>query len=280
MSQGTSERPMRRRELRWPGFTAAALLAAGCLGAPAWAHDSWLRPAGPGEEAGPALRLGTGNRYPRQEFGSLPEHLVQANCTDGLQVHPMSPGVPNPHYLPLRLPASEPGHPPLSCWAELHPVEVELAPAVVDVYFDDIRAGPALRERWDAMRQRGLPWRETYRKFARIDLRDDGAEDARRETARHPVGLPLEAVLLGGRPVVAGEPVTFQVLRDGQPLADLPVELVSERSRIGIWRVTDAHGLVRQALPFAGRWLLRGTQLVPEGERWRSRFVTLAFEAS
>jgi hypothetical protein len=30
--------------------------------------------------------------------------------------------------------------------------------------------------------------------------------------------------------------------------------------------------------PFGGRWLLRATLLEPDGEGWRSRFVTLAFE--
>ena len=57
---------------------------------------------------------------------------------------------------------------------------------------------------------------------------------------------------------------------------------MSERSPLGIWRETDADGLLRHTLPFAGRWLLRGTDLRLSAQRantWESRFVTLALEA-
>ena len=88
--------------------------------------------------------------------------------------------------------------------------------------------------------------------------------------------------MLGNKPIAVGEPLEFQVLRDGRPFAGFPVELVSERSALGIWRESDADGKLRHSLPFAGRWLLRGTDLRPSGERpdtWESRFVTLAIEA-
>jgi hypothetical protein len=58
------------------------------------------------------------------------------------------------------------------------------------------------------------------------------------------------------------------------------VQLVSERSRLGVWARTDAQGHVSHVLPFAGRWAMRGTLLEPEGDdRWQSRFVTLVFDA-
>jgi hypothetical protein len=69
------------------------------------------------------------------------------------------------------------------------------------------------------------------------------------------------------------------VLRDGRPLAGLAVELRSDLSPIGIWRSTDADGRVELTLPLAARWILRGTDVRPaDGDRWDSRFVTLAFE--
>jgi hypothetical protein len=65
-------------------------------------------------------------------------------------------------------------------------------------------------------------------------------------------------------------------------LPDFPVELVSERNAVGVWRHTDASGMLRHELPFGGRWLLRGTELRLSPERadtWESRFVTLAVQA-
>jgi uncharacterized GH25 family protein len=104
----------------------------------------------------------------------------------------------------------------------------------------------------------------------------------RRAAARRPAGQDLEIVVLGDQPIAVGQPLEFQVLRDGRPLAGFPVELVSERSPLGIWRQTDADGKLRHSLPFAGRWLLRGTDLRLSAQRadtWESRFVTLAIEA-
>jgi hypothetical protein len=78
-----------------------------------------------------------------------------------------------------------------------------------------------------------------------------------------------------------GDPLVFQVLRDGAPLPDFAVELRSDQHPLGIWRKTDAQGRVRIAAPIVGKWVLRGTDLrlserVPD--TWESRFVTLAFE--
>ena len=58
--------------------------------------------------------------------------------------------------------------------------------------------------------------------------------------------------MLGDNPIAVGQPLAFQVLRDGRPLAGFPVELVSERSPLGIWRETDANGMLHHTLPFAG----------------------------
>ena len=77
-----------------------------------------------------------------------------------------------------------------------------------------------------------------------------------------------------------GDTGSFQLLRDGQPLAGLAVEFRHERAPMGFWRITDAQGRVQTRLPLAGRWVLRGTDLRLSSERpdtWDSRFVTLAF---
>jgi hypothetical protein len=90
-----------------------------------------------------------------------------------------------------------------------------------------------------------------------------------------PSGLGLDVLL------ESHAPPTFRVLRDGQPLPGFAVEFRTERSRLGIWRRTDAEGRVVFAPPLDGAWVLRGIDLrlsdrVPD--TFDSRFVTLAFE--
>jgi hypothetical protein len=126
------------------------------------------------------------------------------------------------------------------------------------------------------MKARGLPWREHYTKYARIELGGTGPR------AALPLGMDVR--LDNPRtPIRAGDELTFQVLRDGAPLADLPVELVNNINPLGIWRKTDAEGRVRVAPPLAGRWLLRGVDLRVSrktADEWESWFVTLAFEVA
>jgi hypothetical protein len=267
------------RAVGWSLLTIAIGLAAG----PAGAHDSWLSPARTPALGGTALELSTGNRYPVQEFGSSASHVARAGCSDGAgPVLPLRPLREHPRWLDLRVDTNDAGESPLACWLELHAAQIELEPRLVQVYLAEIRAPAATRQAWAVLQARGLPWRESYRKFARIELADPAASPARIAAARQPVGLDLEIVVLGDQPIATGQPLAFQVLRDGRPLPGFAVELVSERSALGVWRETDGNGVLRHRLPFAGRWLLRGTDLRTSAQTpgtWESRFVTLAIEA-
>lgn len=251
----------------------AIALALACAAQLAAAHDSWFAPGAAG-----ALELATGTRYPVQDLGPPAASLVVARCRgEAGEESALAPEEGSPKLLVLRAPA-----PVLACWAELKRYEIELPPQLIRVYLDEVHASPQLRATWQRMQARGLPWREGYRKFARIELARADATAAQRAAARRPAGLDLELVVLGDAPIDAGRPLEFQLLRDGRPLAGQPVELVSERSRIGIWRDTDAEGKLRHVLPFGGRWLLRAVdlRLAPgDPDRWESRFVTLAIEA-
>ena len=258
----------------------AALCAVLCFAAGvARAHDSWLSPAG-----GSALALATGNRYPVQEIGPGAASVKRSGCGDGeSQAIPLRPTREQPRWLEMAAGATDSALPPLSCWAELQAAQIELSLQLVQVYLAEIRAPAAVRAAWADLQARGLPWRETYRKFARIELASaaDAPPDPR-AAARRPVGMDLEIVVRGDAPIAVGQPVELQVLRDGQPLPGFAVELVSERNALGVWRETDAQGILRHRLPFGGRWLLRGTDLrlsVQQPGTWESRFVTLAVEA-
>jgi hypothetical protein len=252
----------------------AALFLAASQG---WSHDSWLSPsrgaALPGQVA---LELATGNRYPVQEFGQAAAGVRQSACATAAGARlALQPIREQAQWLDLAAAVPAPGEQPLSCWLELAATEIEIQPRLVEVYFAEIRTSAANRQAWAALQARGLPWRESYRKFARIELGQDAA-------VRHPAGLDLEIVVRGDQPIAVGRPLEFQVLREGKPFPGFAVELVSERSALGVWRESDADGKLRHNLPFAGRWLLRGTDLRPSVQRpdtWESRFVTLALEA-
>jgi uncharacterized GH25 family protein len=267
------------------GTKAFALMALGLGAACVQAHDSWLSPARDPSSAGhAALELTTGSHYPLQEFSQSEASVAQSGCIDiegkRLALHPVRE---RPHWLELDAQLPRAAVAVISCWVELRTAEVDIEPRIVQVYFRDIHAPASVRAAWSDLQAREVGWHERYRKFARIELAPSGeiAPQAL-AAARRPVGLDLEIVVLGGQPLRVGEPLRFQVLRGGRPLAGLPVELRSERSPVGVWRESDADGALEYRLPFGGRWLLRATDLRPSEEApgtWSSRFVTLAIEA-
>jgi hypothetical protein len=256
----------RRRAVK--PLALALLLVSGA----AQPHDSWLAPSRDPSATETRLEFATGNRYPVQDLSPGSASLVRADCAlAGGDRVALQAAERSPKWLDLRAATGE----ARACWAETRDFEQELKPELIPVYLDEIRALRELRETWARMEARGLAWRETYRKYARIELAASGP--------RAPAALAMEIVPLGEAPIETGRTLEFQVLRDGKPLAGLPVELVSERSRIGIWRQTDGEGKLRHVLPFAGRWLLRATDLrvaAQDADRWESRFVTLAIEAA
>ena len=245
-------------------FALVALLAAG----PARAHDTWFQPLGDGG----VLALGTGTRFPVQDFAIGAEQLVQHGCRDA-----RGRAVP---LVPLRTVRSalwlQPAPAAADCWAQLQPFEIELTPAIVAVYLDEIHASAAVRAAWADQQARGLPWRERFTKHARIVRSASGA-------AALPSALGLDLLMAGEGPAQPGDTLRFQLLRDGRPLGGQALELVDADGRCGGWRHTDADGRVVFTVPAPGRWLLRGTELRPVADRpgeWDSRFVTLAFEVA
>jgi hypothetical protein len=255
----------------------ATALAAASGAAPA--HDSWLRPAAV-DDGGPVrLELTTGPRYPQAEVPVAPGSLVAPACTDGAAVQSLRAVAIGAQALTLEVSAA--ARPPLACWVELAEYGVDLTPALARVYLDDIHAPPAVQALWVERQARGVPWRERYRKFARIEVAVSGTTPAARAAARRPVGHGLELVVQGAAPLASGQLLEVQLLRDGRPLPAFPLQLVGERAPVGLWRTTDANGVVRQVLPFGGQWLLRGTDLRPaagDPDGWESRFVTLVLQ--
>lgn len=266
------------------GTWAAWLLSLACAGA--HAHDTWFElRTSPGPAA---LWLGTGDRFPVLEARVEWPHLQRHGCVPQAELSTRGAAAGRPlvavtgpagrltQAIALRLPlaaAGAEGAPPLpySCWASLVPFDIEIEPARVEVYLQEIAASAALRAAWAAEQAAGRPWRERYVKHARIELGG---------TSPVAVGMGLEAVVIGPTQPRAGEELRLQLLWAGRPLGDQPVEFVNAGSRLGIWRRTDAQGRVALVLPEPGRWMARSTLLRPPprpGERWLSDFVTLTF---
>jgi len=250
----------------------------GFMASPAWAHDTWfaLQSSAPAE---PVLALGTGTRFPLQDFAISAEHLQQIGCRQGesrVNVAALA-GAPT---LTLRATPADPA--PLSCGAQLKPMTIELAPDKIPVYLDEIHASAAVREVWSRMQSRGMAWNERYTKHARIEIAGAVAAAEAATLQARPMAMGMDVLLESGlQPTHSGDTLAFQVLRDGKPLADFAVELRSAEDREAQWFKTDAQGRVRTAAPEAGHWILRGTDLRLSAARpgtWESRFVTLAFE--
>lgn len=271
--------PIRQR--RW---LAPLLLA---LAGSAQAHDTWFAPQPPGPEGELVLALGTGERFPRQQT-ALDKDLVQAS---GCQAR--GPGAapigalqwlayqPDAVLLRTETPPS-PGI-RLSCWLQARPLAISLDDRTVKVYLDEIRALPAVRTRWAALQARGVRWQERYTKNTRIELpaAAPGAATAGLPgQAGGAPGLDLQADMPAG-PLRAGDALRVRLLRDGQPLAGLPLALRNDRSPLTLWHRSDADGWITAVLPLAARWLLSGVDLRPsttDADDWDSGFVSLHLE--
>ena len=264
---------------RLPKTALAWLLCA--LAGSAVAHDTWferLPSAKPGELR---LALGTGNRFPLHEFSVGAASLRESGCranTPAAKVAPLKTVRETPKALIVRAQAGP--NAAVTCWAQQEPFEVEIAAPIVEVYFKEINAPQPVRAAWAEMHARGVTWKERFSKHARIELPGRRAGSSPPEATRMAMDVLLES---GLGPIRPGDALQFQLLRDGQPLPGLAVELHSDQSPIGFWKQTDAQGRVSFAPPLAGQWVLRGTDLrlsttVPD--TWESRFVTLAFEVA
>jgi hypothetical protein len=249
------------------------------------AHDSWFVALPRTDRGEVVLALGTGNQFPVMDTSIPLAQLARTGCQGEGQQRPgpMRWVADRPIALVLRSARPVQAAAALTCWAQLRTIDIEIDNATVDIYLQEVNASPAVRERWQAMRARGVRWQESYTKHARIELGvPEPAAPAPPPAAPAPVvGLGLDLRLETPGPLRAGDTLRAQLLRDGQPLAGQPLELRSDLSPLGIWRQTDADGRISVTVPLAANWLLRGVELRPsetKPDAWDSRFITLAFE--
>lgn len=245
----------------------------------ALAHDTWFEAKRRTVQGDIIVALGTGNRFPVQEYPISAEQVKQHGCLQGGSAIAFAAVTNSSTALLLR--ASPVNRDPVTCWAQLIPFDIELPTDKIEIYLAEIHASQSVREAWSAIQARGLPWKERYTKHARIEFAGDAQVDPATQQAQ-PVEMGMDVILESGlQPIRAGDDLVFQVRREGVPLVDFEVELLSDRHHVSIWRKTDPHGRIRVEVPLPGRWVLRGTDLrlsQTHPDTWESRFVTLAFD--
>lgn len=263
--------------------TAGLALLLVAIGASA--HDTWFESRGRQTRGDLFMALGTGNVFPVFDSPVGTEHLQRHGCREGGKSVALNTVAQASKSLILR--ARTRGTSSASCWAQLISAEIELKPEVVAIYLAEAQPPAKVREAWEAMEARGVPWKERYTKHARIVFNREAPYEAEAGNVRRD-DMSMDMVLVGDVGMIReADIVTVQVLRDGRTLPDLAVELRhvtnGSAASIGAWHRTDDQGLVRLLVPQAGTWLLRGIDIrksdsVPDS--WDTRFVTLAFEVA
>lgn len=250
---------------------ALAALALVCAAAPSAAHDTWFEP-----QPGGGLALSTGNRFPLSDLAVDDQYFVKSGCVSADGKARALEKVRFTDKATLLRSKDRVGAEPLTCFMQLQPFDIDLPPDKIEIYFKEVRPSDALLAAWADLKARGLPFREHYTKSARIDTGADASAQ--------PIGTAMDALRVSPRGALSvGSEAVFQVLRDGKPLPDFPVELINERSPIGLWHRTDAEGRISAKLPLPGRWMLRGVDLhlaASDATRWESWFITYTFEVA
>ncbi len=245
------------------------------------AHDTWLlahrAKVAPG--ASVTLDLTSGMAFPGLETAIKPERVEHARRRLGGKVEEIERRLAGKRSLMFSTRLTTRGV--AAVWVELMPKSIELKPAQVREYLDEIGAAEDVRQAWAKGTKR---WRELYTKHAKTYVRvgDASASGADGASWAEAVGMKLEIVPeKDPTSLAAGDEFPVRVLRDGQPLADFPVGFVREGDKTGVNVKTDASGRVSFRVARAGRYMLRGTDLRASTQTafdWESDFTTMTFE--
>ena len=250
------------------------VLALVCASA-AYAHDSWIAPERYTDACGAVtLHMTSG-----MEFGKLDYVIEPARVSRAVVMIPgrrlnLTPER-GKHSLDFHIDA--PAGTSIVA-IELAPKTLELTPAQVREYLDEIDAPAGVRAAWKAHPGR---WRERYTKHAKTFLRC-GAPDHRTQME---TDMGLELIPQGTDPTSLKPGETFRVILLGHHdlVRDVPLVLVRE----GAGRVAtvkpDPSGVMSFVVKDPGRYLLTATQLRPADGKdldWESDFTTLTFEVA
>lgn len=245
------------------------------LARPAAAHDTWILASRPRVTPGTKVSfdLTSGMAFPANETGVKPDRLARASSRLGETVSDLAREAAGKKALRLNARFSKPGI--AAVWVESKPRSLELKPAEVKEYLEEIGAWDSIGRKWESGGKG--KWRESYSKHAKTYVRVGRPEGD--DSWSRPVGMGFELVPeTDPTQLIAGGEFPLRLLKDGQPIPDLAVGLLAGNAKSGSLSKTDSEGRVRLRLERGGWWLIRATVLEPSSKPdldWESRFTTL-----
>lgn len=258
--------------------TLVATVCGGLVAAAAFAHDTWLIPAqfNLAPKSTITLNITSGMEFPKLDVAPKAERVESVKCRLAGKTFDMTNKSAAPNSLQFKAELAEAGV--ATFWIKLPPKSIELKPAEVEHYLEEVSAPEGLRKQWTEMKPQR--WRESYTKhpktFARVG---DPPSD---QSWKEPVGMFLEIVPeQDPTRLRENEEFAVRVLKDGKPFPDFALNAVSEGETKGETRRTDSAGRVSFRLNKAGRLLFRGTDIrkssAPETD-YESDFATMTVE--
>ena len=262
-------------------FLAASVVAILALlfgAALAAAHETWILPASMRVAVNKtiAFDLTSGMAFPADDFAIDPKRVAKASARIGGTVETLTRRSARPRSLRFVWTPRRAGVATIGI--ELAPRTLLLEPKLIDEYYEEIHASPAIRAQWDSIPS-PKQWRESYVKNATTFVRVGAPVSDTSWSV--PLGLALEIVpRRNPTALTAGETLPVLVLRQGAPVAGFQLgarrEGAPESSTVFV--STDASGQSAIPLPRGGRWLIFGTDLRrahEKGLEWKSDFVTM-----
>jgi len=262
-------------------FLAASVVAILALlfgAALAAAHETWILPASMRIAVNKtiAFDLTSGMAFPADDFAIDPKRVAKASARIGGTVETLTRRSARPRSLRFVWTPRRAGVATIGI--ELAPRTLLLEPKLIDEYYEEIHASPAIRAQWDSIPS-PKQWRESYVKNATTFVRVGAPVSDTSWSV--PLGLALEIVPRRNPTALsAGETLPVLVLRQGAPVAGFQLgarrEGAPESSTVFV--STDASGQSAIPLPRGGRWLIFGTDLRrahEKGLEWKSDFVTM-----
>jgi uncharacterized GH25 family protein len=242
------------------------------------AHDTWLMPDhfDVAAKANIKLDLTSGMAFPKLEVGPKRERVKEARCRLAGRSFEISDISAGPNSLVFKSELPEPGI--ATFWVKLPPKSIELKPAEVQEYLDEIDAPANVRKQWaDMTPQR---WRELYTKHPKTFVRV--GEPPADGSWAEPVGMALEIVPEKDPTTLReGDELSVRILKNGTPYGAFSLNALATGETKGETQKTDSAGRVTFRLNKAGAWLLRGTDVrksTKAGADWESDFATVTLE--
>jgi uncharacterized GH25 family protein len=243
------------------------------------AHDTWLTPRRfkVKQHSQVLFDLTSGMAFPALETSIKPDRVDAAGCRLNSKFSKLLKPVSGPKS--LIFPARFEDEGIATCWIELKPRQLELNEQQVAEYFAEIDPSQAVRDAWKNMKS-PRRWRESYVKHAKtlVTVGDAGNDHSWGE----PIGMSFEIVpSKNPAKLRAGDELPLRVLRKGNPVAQLRVNMVLAGQKDGEFQTTDEDGRTSFRIKRPGKYLVRATELRPSTKpdlEWESDFTTLTIE--